>query len=77
VDTEGDVGISVRVQLLERRLWSSAQPRNHLATEGDLEGRGVEVNLGLCVGRAEGSELVLMYFPAVGLAGNSNLWLGS
>lgn len=34
------MGISVRVRLLERRLWSSAQPRNRLASEGDLEGRG-------------------------------------
>lgn len=36
------------------------------------------MNLELCVGRVEGSELVLkMYFPAVGLVENSNLWFGS
>jgi len=64
----------VRVRPLGRRLRSSAQPRNRLAGEGDLEGREVEVSPGLCVGRVGGSELVLkMYFPAVRLAGDSNL----
>ena len=78
MNAEGNVGVSVRVRLLEGQLWSSAQPRNRLASEGDLEGREAEVNLGLCVGRVEASELVLkMNFPAVGLAENSNLWPGS